>query len=160
MNTRVLLILSICLNVALGGLVAYKMGNKPTTPEATGKPAEPAASAKASKGYGNTVTVTVPTTTTLDWRIVESEDYKKYIANLRAIGCPEETIRDIIIADVNKLFESRRKEASGSTNKFEYWKVGTFFTEMFNEDKLKKNRELTKEKNALLKELLGIEVAE
>jgi hypothetical protein len=162
MNTRVLLILSICLNLALGGLIAYQGARKsePTRPEATAKSAEPAASPKASKGDGKTVTVTVPTAGAFDWRIVESEDYKKYIANLRAIGCPEETIRDIIIADVNKLFEARKKETTGSTNKFQYWKVGTFFTDMFNEEKLKKNRELTKEKNALLKELLGVEIAE
>ena len=41
------------------------------------------------------------------WRQVESEDYHRYIANLRTIGCPEQTIRDIIIADVNKLFAAR-----------------------------------------------------
>src|SRR6267143_1034937 len=32
----------------------------------------------------------------IDWRAVESPDYRQYLANLRAIGCPEETIRDII----------------------------------------------------------------
>jgi len=31
-----------------------------------------------------------------DWRQVESEDYRTYLANLRAIGCPETTIRDIV----------------------------------------------------------------
>ena len=31
------------------------------------------------------------------WRDVESPDYPVYIANLRAIGCPEQTIRDIIM---------------------------------------------------------------
>src|ERR1043165_5400469 len=34
------------------------------------------------------------------WSRVESSDYKQYIANLRAIQCPEATIRDIIITDV------------------------------------------------------------
>jgi hypothetical protein len=162
MNTRVLLILSICLNVALGGLVVYKRAGKsePAKPETAAKPADPAASAKTAKGDAKTVTVTVPTASALDWRIVESEDYKKYIANLRAIGCPEETIRDIITADVNKLFEARKKEMTGSTNKFQYWKVGTFFTDMFNEEKLQKNRQLAKEKQALLKELLGVDIAE
>jgi hypothetical protein len=162
MNTRVLLILSIALNLALGGLIAYQGARKSelSKPEATAKPAEAAPSPKASKADSKTVTVTVPTAGALDWRIVESEDYKKYIANLRAIGCPEETIRDIITADVNKLFEARKKETTGSTNKFQYWKVGTFFSDMFNEEKLKKNRELSKEKNALLKELLGVEIAE
>ena len=31
------------------------------------------------------------------WQEVESDDYPAYIANLRDISCPEQTIRDIII---------------------------------------------------------------
>src|SRR6266566_7849914 len=42
------------------------------------------------------------------WQEVESADYPAYIANLRYIGCPEQTIRDIIIADVNALFAQKR----------------------------------------------------
>ncbi len=42
------------------------------------------------------------------WQEVESDDYPTYIANLRDIGCPEQTIRDIIIADVNALYAKRR----------------------------------------------------
>jgi hypothetical protein len=41
------------------------------------------------------------------WQDLESADYPTYIANLRDIGCPEQTIRDIIIADVNALFAKR-----------------------------------------------------
>jgi hypothetical protein len=41
------------------------------------------------------------------WAEVESPDYPTYIANLRGIGCPEQTIRDIIIAEVNGLFAKR-----------------------------------------------------
>src|SRR5688572_17900516 len=41
------------------------------------------------------------------WTEVESPDYKEYIAKLRDIQCPEETIRDIIIADINKLYAPR-----------------------------------------------------
>jgi len=33
------------------------------------------------------------------WQQLESPDYQTYVANLRDIGCPEQTIRDIIIAD-------------------------------------------------------------
>src|SRR5690349_3100498 len=44
------------------------------------------------------------------WQEVESDDYPTYIANLRNIGCPEQTIRDIIIADVNALYA--RKQAT------------------------------------------------
>ena len=31
------------------------------------------------------------------WRSVESDDYPTYVSNLREIGCPEQTIRDIKI---------------------------------------------------------------
>ena len=34
---------------------------------------------------------------TFGWEAVESADYKQYIENLRSVGCPDETIRDIII---------------------------------------------------------------
>ncbi|MGH8527612.1 MAG: hypothetical protein ACREXY_26380, partial [Gammaproteobacteria bacterium] len=41
------------------------------------------------------------------WSEVESPDYKEYIARLRGVQCPEETIRDIIVADINKLYAPR-----------------------------------------------------
>jgi hypothetical protein len=44
------------------------------------------------------------------WAQLESTDYRAYIANLRNIGCPERTIRDIITADIDSLYASRRKE--------------------------------------------------
>lgn len=53
------------------------------------------------------------------WREVESPDYAIYIANLRDIGCPEATIRDIIVADVNQLY-ARKQAADGlTTNQIE-----------------------------------------
>ena len=42
------------------------------------------------------------------WRDIESGDYATYAGNLRDIGCPEQTIRDIIIADVNALYTRKR----------------------------------------------------
>lgn len=44
------------------------------------------------------------------WSEIESTDYAGYIANLREIDCPEATIRDIIVADVNQLFAQRREK--------------------------------------------------
>lgn len=44
-----------------------------------------------------------------NWSELESGDYPTYIANLRRIGCPEATVRDIIKADVGELYESRRR---------------------------------------------------
>ncbi|HVM46730.1 MAG TPA: LysM domain-containing protein [Candidatus Acidoferrum sp.] len=42
------------------------------------------------------------------WRDVESGDYGTYVSNLRDIGCPEQTIRDIIIAEVNAAYAQKR----------------------------------------------------
>src|SRR3954470_20481854 len=164
MSTKGFLIISVVANLALVGTVGYLVTKQEAAPVSaalntlvtTQEVAKIPAPLKRNPDQVET-NVAIPQ---INWRMVESEDYRQYIVNLRSIGCPEETIRDIITADVNKLFEARKKEMTGSTNKFQYWKVGTFFTDMFNEEKLKKNRELTKEKNALLKELLGVEVAE
>lgn len=43
-----------------------------------------------------------------DWSQIESADYPTYVANLRKIGCPEQTLRDIIVADVDTLYAPRR----------------------------------------------------
>lgn len=42
------------------------------------------------------------------WSELESTNYDIYVANLRDIGCPEPTIHDIILADVNKLYDERK----------------------------------------------------
>ena len=44
------------------------------------------------------------------WTQLESSDYRTYIANLRGIGCPEPTIRDIITADVDEAFFAARRD--------------------------------------------------
>src|SRR2546425_92549 len=59
-----------------------------------------------------------------DWRQVESEDYRTYLANLRAIGCPEQTIRDIVGADVLQAFAGKRAEAMAARYRdFKFWKT-------------------------------------
>jgi hypothetical protein len=49
------------------------------------------------------------------WSQLESTDYKIYIANLRGIGCPEQTIRDLIVADVHNLYSLRCQQAANVT---------------------------------------------
>jgi hypothetical protein len=164
MSARRLLLLSVALNLALLIVVAW-FANKSKTPAAAPLVrSSPAPSPAADSPAGTPVTsASAPEINKpiqpFDWRLVESEDYKKYIANLRAIGCPEETIRDIISADVKKLFDARKRAAT-STNKFEFWKNQNFFAGMMDEDKIKQSQELARERRALLKELLGTEPEE
>src|SRR5688572_26983589 len=91
--------------------------------------------------------------------MMESSDYHRYIANLRAIGCPEQTIRDIIIADVNKLFEERAQQI-GPVQDFDYWKAGTAKGGEVHAQRVQQHMALAQEKRAVLKELLGIDFKE
>ena len=159
MNTKPLLVLSVVGNCILLGIVGY-MAKQPAKAPVVEHASSETASMKPSESVKErktivTVTNQVPAQK-FGWQAVESEDYKQYIANLRSIGCPEETIRDIIIADVNKLFESRKKALSAG-KKFEFWKSGNMFAGMMDPELAKKKQELAEEKRALLKELLGIE---
>lgn len=60
------------------------------------------------------------------WEEVESTNYTAYIENLREIGCPESTIRDIIVADVNQLF-ARRKAIEIIVPDMEWWHLRQSF---------------------------------
>jgi hypothetical protein len=160
MNAKVFLVLSLILNVALGAMLLKPSSSPPPPAAGRGDPekAVPVAlppAVPAAKPRTVTQVVTNTVAQKFDWSSVESDDYKKYIANLRAIGCPEETIRDIIKADVNKLYESKRKELAGPPKKFEFWKANALMTAVADPERTEKERALNKEKRALLTELLG-----
>jgi hypothetical protein len=58
-----------------------------------------------------------------DWRQVESEDYRTYVKNLREIGCPEQTVQDIVAADVRQAFAVKRAEVMAERyGDFKFWK--------------------------------------
>lgn len=103
------------------------------------------------------------------WSSVESEDYRKYVANLRSIGCPEQTIRDIILADLNKLYAAKEAPfkdptptaiapwdftatASATTSSS---RTGNTPSRKEAYERRKKLREVELEKAAVVKELLG-----
>jgi len=105
MRDRALIVVSLALNAALGVAVFVLSRGEPDRrgPEPihrTVRHATPATNAPR--------THVVVRRQFFQWSEVESDDYRAYIANLRDIGCPEETIRDIIVADVNEYFERKR----------------------------------------------------
>jgi len=55
------------------------------------------------------------------WEQVQSANYAALIKNLRAIGCPEQTIRDIITSDVNRIYALRRVTEVDYPN-YQWWK--------------------------------------
>src|SRR5881396_3579811 len=89
------------------------------------------------------------------WSQIESDDYPPYITNLRTIGCPEKTIRDIILADVEKLYQARL-ESSRQTNRGQFWRTAEQ-REKARREFNRRERELSREKRALIKTLLGLD---
>jgi hypothetical protein len=55
------------------------------------------------------------------WEQIQSTNYALLIKNLRSIGCPEQTIRDLITSDVNRIYARRRVTEVDYPN-YEWWK--------------------------------------
>src|SRR5688572_20538695 len=91
------------------------------------------------------------------WRDVESTDYHRFIENMRSLEMPEETIRDIVLADVNKLYEQRKREVLKGTVRDEFWKPQGR-GRIVDSERINTLRALGKEKEQVIKELLSIEV--
>jgi hypothetical protein len=84
--------------------------------------------------------------------MVESEDYEEYMANLRAIGCPESTLRGIILAEVRELFTRKRAALAPPS----FWTAGKVRSAA--ERKLEeRERALEDQLSALTQHLLGEE---
>jgi len=86
------------------------------------------------------------------WEEVESSDYVTYIKNLRNIGCPEQTIRDIIVADVNQLYAHHRvTEVTGADH--QWWRSDP--DPQIVQAAIEKLKNLEMERRGLLTKLLG-----
>ncbi|HWD20907.1 MAG TPA: hypothetical protein VHB20_16695 [Verrucomicrobiae bacterium] len=55
------------------------------------------------------------------WNQIESTNYDTLIKNLRTLGCPEQTIRDIIVTDVDREFDRRRATEIVAPD-YQWWK--------------------------------------
>lgn len=90
-----------------------------------------------------------------DWRQVESTNYGTYIGNLRAIGVPEQTVRDIVLADVTQTYAAKREEIMAERFRdFQYWKADS--DEAAARAKLEKQqRETDTSMRSVLQQLLG-----
>jgi hypothetical protein len=104
-----LLKISILLNLVLIAYLIVILQRSRTTRVEVAPPAVKE-NAGAESRLVPTVTATALESKTFNWSQIESANYRTYIANLRGIGCPERTIRDIITADVDTIYAERREE--------------------------------------------------
>jgi hypothetical protein len=106
------------------------------------------------------VTNVISATNDFRWTQLESEDYRTYIGRLRTIGCPEQTIRDIIIADIDKLLAPRVQSASLQPRDLKYWEPieQQTWDDPARRDAMTKQRAVDFEKREVIRELLGVDL--
>lgn len=170
MSTNKILLGSLVLNLGLAGAAVYVF-QKPTvapapiqTATAAGKRSSPETNPPASepsvpvREIQSTNNVPEASAEFL-WRQLEARDFKTYISNLRSVDCPEETIRDIITAEVNKIYAKRiRAVRQASQSEHPYWETtrNPWNPKKYYEQQ-KQIHAIEKEKSALLIELLGVD---
>ena len=108
------------------------------------------------KKFNATNLLAALTNRTLNWSAIESTNYLFYMLNLRSIGCPEETIRDIIIADVAKLYARKQAELLRDAPPPAYWRTKKSASDPLNPAVHYQLAALENEKRQLVKDLLGV----
>jgi hypothetical protein len=100
-------------------------------------------------------------TNQLRWAQLESEDYKEYVARLRAIGCPEQTIRELIIADLDKLMAPELRSAYGRRDELKYWhsEEEEMAINIDRRELARKEREIEQRKRDIIRELVHGDLA-
>ena len=165
MNPRMAVLLaSLAGNVLLGGLV-LSHPSKLAPPYASRAVEGAAAPNRTREFLRSTETAsTAPAAVeapAFSWAQLESEDYQNYITALRAFGVPEKMVRDIIIADVQKLYRPRlaalRPKKQANTN---FWENRAPFIPSAGQTKEQRQQlfALQKEQQELIKNLLGRDV--
>jgi len=94
------------------------------------------------------------------WRQLDAKDYHVYVKNLRAIGCPEPTLRAIVTADVDSVYQNYGRELeqklSGLENSAWPTQLNSFSSEQALKDALQK---IPDEEALKIADLLGLQPA-
>jgi hypothetical protein len=151
---RTIIVASLGLNAVLLGALAYVSVRTPAPSTVPVDSLQPEPIQSVPRRERPTLKSTaVVNAASFRWSGLESSDFHQYMANLREIGCPEETIRDLIIAEVDKMFAPRFAALAADTQKVDFWRSrarpsDTLLTQL---------RAVQDERKALLRELLGID---
>ncbi len=118
MNIKTVLAVSLTANVLLLAAEAYLLhgglGDDKDLPPLVVCIPEP----DQAEGSADDATAVRRASVTFDLGRLESPDYKEYIAHLRSLGCPDDTIRGILIADLSDLFRGRNQGHVYTANRF------------------------------------------
>ena len=159
MRTSLIILLSLATNVVLAlvwfraDYVALPAGDATRTTVTA--PVAGQSNAAASEADGSTAQSS--------WSDLQTDDLKEFVRRLRAVGCPEETIKDLVLAQLNRGYSIKQRAIwQNNLNPNDYWKP---YKQHFDPAEARKNREhshqmrdMQKEKTALIVELFGVDV--
>jgi hypothetical protein len=160
------LFLSLLVNGILAGWIAWALIHRPSPPAPIPTPPPVPVYHEPPPPETNPTVLPAlsPAPTPFHWRQVESTNYATYIANLRAIHCPERVIRSLIAVELEDNYIQQRQqlmapwqgvmwnEAARALRSPEKW-----FRQMepINKEMERKDKEFQAERDRLLKTLLG-----
>ncbi len=163
MKTSRLVVALLLLNLAVVAGLLVLMVTERGNPRRLANSALPATAGVAAD-FAQSPLVSEPqlvvVTNQFQWAQLESENYHEYIARLRSISCPEATIRDIIIADLDKLLAPEIRALYGRRTELAYWH--SVEEELANDvdprEVSRKVAEIEKRKREIVRELIGADL--
>jgi hypothetical protein len=162
-KTRFVLILALLNLAALGAGYAYisQYWGQQVAQDQESAQAEVAAWQARAEAAPPQAPAAVVETNAFNWRQLESTDYRQYIANLRGVGCPEDTLKDIILTDVMRLYAHRRGQYYVNGRDFKFWETDEKrkLKQPQIQEREKQLAAIDKELPAVLRELLGVNYA-
>jgi hypothetical protein len=152
MNSKNIFALSVAANLVLGGFIAlHHRASVPAVQPLTKKSTVQRRHLLVAKKTESS-SAEMPATNTFRWSDIETKDYFAFVANLRSIGCPEKTIQDILIADIEKLYSEREKSYPAPR----FWMTAAERETAAKVEK-EQRREWANEKKQLIFALLGVD---
>lgn len=119
----------------------------------TAKPTNLTAVAEIKTNAASRVPKSIPSADKkFGWQDITNDSYLDYIARLRLAGCPEKQVRNIVVSDVNELFDKRRLDYAIKTDS-QWWKSETFMGVLPMQNFAAAN--FDEERRTLLTKLLG-----
>ena len=156
-----LIAISLTANILLAGWWMKNHSTFPQLPEAA-----PPKTTQASVFDSGKVPAAVPVieltnqAAPVTWSVFQTDDLKELIRRLRAVGCPEGIVQDIICGEVDRLFAPRLRAIWPENNQPRpFWKLQKWNAaeSRKNRDRIRQQQEIQKEKSDMLVSLLGVD---
>ena len=166
MRISVLIFVSLAVNLILAALL-FRPGHgataaKPGAVTAENLSVTAGTVAADAAALRNENFVTTASGAKISWRDLQAAELKEFVRKLRAVNCPEETIKDLVLAEVNRRFSKQQMSVWSELQNQDFWKP---YSRKVDPAEQKKNRDRSKqvqtfqkEKTALLVELFGVDV--